>query len=129
MRFIKFLGVGGVATLIQYGILILLVEVFQASALVGSTIGYIVSGIFNYTLNYYFTFNSTARHAHAATRFVAVAIVGLALNSSLIFLLTDLLAVFYIAAQIIATGAVVVWNFIAHKHWTYRSIRDHGYDV
>ena len=95
----------------------------------GSTIGYIVSGIFNYTLNYYFTFNSTARHAHAATRFVAVAIVGLALNSSLIFLLTDLLAVFYIAAQIIATGAVVVWNFIAHKHWTYRSIRDHGYDV
>jgi putative flippase GtrA len=129
MRFIKFLGVGGAATLIQYGILIGMVELFQSSALVGSTVGYIVSGIFNYTLNYYFTFTSTAKHGHAASRFIVVAAVGLALNSSLVFLLTDLLSVYYIVSQIVATGVVVIWNFIAHKHWTYRSIKDHGCDV
>lgn len=125
MRFIKFLGVGGAATLIQYGILIAMVEIFQASAVVGSTVGYIVSGIFNYTLNYYFTFSSTARHGPAAARFVIVAVIGLALNSSLVFLFSEVLAVFYIAAQVIATAVVVIWNFVAHKHWTYRSIKDH----
>jgi putative flippase GtrA len=129
MRFIKFLGVGGAATLIQYGILIAMVELFQASALVGSTVGYLVSGIFNYTLNYYFTFTSTAGHGHAVTRFVIVAMVGLALNSGLVFLFTDVLAVFYITAQVVATGVVVIWNFIAHKHWTYRSIKDDRCDV
>jgi len=129
MRFIKFLGVGGAATLIQYGILIAMVELFQSSALVGSTVGYLVSGVFNYTLNYYFTFTSTAGHGLAVTRFVIVAVVGLALNSGLVFLLTDMLAVFYITAQVIATAAVVIWNFIAHKHWTYRSAKDDGCDV
>ncbi|MFL1453584.1 GtrA family protein [Marinobacter sp. GN3S48] len=125
MKFIKFLGVGGAATLIQYGILIALVEGVQASAVVGSTIGYIVSGIFNYTLNYYFTFSSTAKHRMAAIRFVIVAIIGLALNSSLVYLLTDVFSMFYIAAQVFATGVVVIWNFVAHKNWTYHSIKDH----
>jgi putative flippase GtrA len=129
MSFIKFLGVGGAATLIQYGILIAMVELFQSSALVGSTVGYLISGIFNYTLNYYFTFTSTARHGVAATRFVIVAAVGLGLNSGLVFLLTDVLAVFYITAQVVATAAVVMWNFIAHKHWTYRSVKDDRCDV
>lgn len=125
MKFIKFLGVGGAATLIQYGILIALVENFQASAVIGSTIGYVVSGVFNYTLNYYFTFLSQARHSLAAARFLIVALVGLALNSSLVFLLADILAVYYLAAQIAATVVVVIWNFLAHKHWTYRSIKEH----
>jgi putative flippase GtrA len=129
MRFIKFLGVGGAATLIQYGILISMVELFETSALAGSTVGYLVSGVFNYTLNYYFTFTSSAKHGLAATRFIIVAAVGLALNSSLIFLLTDVLAVFYITAQVAATAVVVIWNFIAHKHWTYRSVKDDGCDV
>lgn len=124
MKFIKFLGVGGAATLIQYGILIALVEIFQASAVIGSTIGYVISGVFNYTLNYYFTFSSQARHSLAAARFLIVALVGLALNSSLVFLLADILAVYYLAAQIAATVVVVIWNFLAHKHWTYRSIEE-----
>lgn len=129
MRFAKFLGVGGVATLMQYGILIAMVELLSASAFVASTIGYLVSGIFNYTLNYYFTFTSSAKHGLAATRFIIVAVIGLALNSSLVFLLTDVISVFYITAQVIATAVVVIWNFIAHKHWTYRSVKDDGCDV
>ncbi len=72
MKFIKFLGVGSFATVIQYGILVLLVETGLAVALTASTIGYIVSSAFNYTLNYYFTFRSEARHQAAALKFSVV---------------------------------------------------------
>lgn len=125
MKFIKFLGVGGAATLIQYGILIALVEGLQTNAVVASTVGYVISGIFNYTLNYYFTFSSEARHTLAAAKFIIVALIGLALNSSLVYLLADILEVYYIAAQIVATLVVVIWNYVGHKHWTYSSIKEH----
>lgn len=121
MNFIKFLGVGGAATLLQYTILILLVEFDLAIPVVASAVGYALSSIFNYTLNYYLTFGSTAQHHVAATKFVAVAVVGLGINSGLIYLLNDVLSLHYIFAQILSTITVLLWNFFIHKHWTYTS--------
>lgn len=122
MKFFKFLGVGGVATAIQYGILIVLVETGLAVAFIASTIGYIVSGAFNYTLNYYFTFQSSASHKSAAVKFAIVALIGLGINSALVFLMTEVGSIYYLVAQIIATVAVLLWNFTAHQFWTYKSV-------
>lgn len=122
MKFFKFLGVGGVATAIQYGILILLVETGLAIAVVASTIGYIISGVLNYTLNYYYTFQSEAKHHSAVVKFIVVAAVGLGINSALVFLLTEVVSLYYLVAQIIATVAVLLWNFTAHLFWTYKSV-------
>lgn len=122
MHFVKFVGVGGVATLLQYAILILLVETSVAVPAVASTIGFIISGMCNYLLNYYFTFGSSAKHQIAAAKFVMVASAGLTLNTTVVYLLTEKLAIYYIFAQILATLIVLLWNFFAHKHWTYKSV-------
>lgn len=122
MKFIKFLGVGGTATAIHYVLLILLVEFSDIAPVIGSTLGYIVSGIVNYTLNYYFTFDSREKHGLAAPKFAVVAGIGLAINGGIVYLLTEVLTVYYVLAQIIATAIVLMWNFFVHKHWTYRSV-------
>jgi putative flippase GtrA len=124
MKFIKFLGVGGAATAIQYGILMLLVELASVTPVVASTVGYIVSGLVNYTLNYHFTFGSSARHGVAGSKFIVVALVGLLINSSIVFLMNELGGLHYMASQVIATVCALVWNFTAHKCWTYRSAKD-----
>lgn len=121
MKFIKFLGVGGLATAIQYGILILLVETNLALPVVASSIGYLVSSIANYLLNYYFTFSSSASHSLAIVKFLVVALIGLLINSLLIYVMTEMISIYYIIAQIVATLAVLIWNFFAHKYWTYKS--------
>lgn len=121
MSFLKFLGVGGTATLLQYIILILLVEAGSAAPVVASTIGFVISCMYNYLLNYYFTFGSKAKHHIAAVKFATVAIIALAINSTMLYLLTEKFSFYYLFAQLASTTAVLLWNFFAHKHWTYKS--------
>lgn len=121
MNFVKFLGVGGTATAIHYAILILLVELDLTTAAVASAIGYTLSSIANYLLNYYFTFSSKADHGVAGLKFMIVAGAGLTINTSLVYLMTETANFYYLAAQLIATFIVLLWNYYIHKIWTYKS--------
>lgn len=117
----RFLGVGALATLTQYLILISLVEFFSISPVPASAIGFALSAIFNYSANYYFTFSSKEPHAIAGLKFTVVASIGLVLNTVSMYLLVDLLALQYLIAQILSTGIVLFWNFFANRHWTYKA--------
>lgn len=119
MKFIKFLGVGGVATAIQYLLLMLMVEMYSQNAVQASVIAYLVSSIFNYLLNYYFTFSSAADHFVALSRFSVVVIIGLGVNGAIMYLLVERYEIYYLFSQIGATIIVLFWNFLAHQYWTY----------
>lgn len=120
MYFIKFLGIGAIATIIQYIIFIVLVEFSSLTVVLASGLGYGISSIFNYLMNYHYTFSSGAKHKVAALKFTLVALVGLSLNSLLMYLLVELFNVHYIISQIMVTGIILVVNFFAHKLWTYK---------
>jgi putative flippase GtrA len=118
-RFVRFLIVGGIATLIQYIVLIFTVERWHWNAVVASSFGYVLSTVANYLLNYYFTFQSDHQHGVAATRFAIVAVAGFALNALLMELLTAKLRVPYVIAQILATVGTLAWNYWANSKWTF----------
>lgn len=119
-QFIRFCGVGVVATTLQYVILIALTELAHVDAIAASAIGFILSAAANFVLNYYFTFASKQVHHVAAIRFAAVSGFGLALNTLLMFVGTSVLEMHYLPAQVVATVVVLVWTFSAHRIWTYR---------
>lgn len=121
MYFIKFLGIGAIATIIQYIIFIVLVEFSSLTIVLASALGYGISSIFNYLMNYHYTFSSDAKHKVAALKFTLVALVGLSLNSLLMYLLVELFNMYYIISQIIVTGIILVVNFFAHKLWTFQT--------
>ena len=121
LQFTKFIGVGALATIIHYAILIMLVESGHTGAVTASTIGYVISGIINYLLNYYFTFDSQEKHSHAALKFSLVAGAGLALNSLIMYLAIELADMYYLLGQVLATLIVLFWNYLANRHWTYQS--------
>ncbi len=121
MNFIKFIGVGGIATAIQYVLLILLVEVTSASVVLLSAIAFTVSAIFNYLMNYYFTFESDAKHGVASIKFVVVASCGLMFNTGIMHLMVEIQNIHYLVSQITATIVVLFWNFFIHKYWTYNT--------
>ena len=57
-QFGKFLLVGGFATALQYAVLAVLVQTAGIDPVLASSIGYLVSALANYELNYRLTFRS-----------------------------------------------------------------------
>lgn len=122
MEIIKFLIVGGSATALQYGLLIVFVQFADLNPVVATSIAYAISSVYNYLLNYYATFKSDASHRTAATKFAVVAGSGLLINAGIIAGLTKL-GLHYLIAQVAATVVILVWNFIVHKYWTYKDTK------
>ena len=113
---------GAIATEIQYLVLLFLVEAVGLDPVVSSSVGYITSAALNYGLNHRFTFGGTASHVQALPRFLLVSSSGLLVNAAVIGLAHDILRLHYLLAQMAATGAVFLWNFLGSRFWSFRTM-------
>lgn len=124
-QFIRFALVGLGGTAVHYGLLLLLVELASLTALYASMLGALAGAVVNYFLNYRFTFASTAKHRKTMPKFFFLAGLGLSLNALLMWwLLTWPLFSwqwYYLAAQIMVTALILLFNFFANRFWTFRS--------
>ena len=118
-RFGRFLGVGLLATLVQYMVLVAGVELLGAWPVRASAAGFALGAVLNYLLNRSYTFRSQVPHARGALRFVVVVAIGLAANVLFMWLLTGYLGLNYLVSQVLVTGIVMLWNFAAHALWTF----------
>ncbi|WOX06157.1 GtrA family protein [Microbulbifer pacificus] len=117
-RAVRFAAVGGVATAVQYLLLVALVELAAVGEVVSSALAFGLAAVFNYLLNFHLTFGGGSRHWQALPKFVVVAALGLATNTLCFSLALPLLP--YLLAQLIATLVTLVGNFILHQYWIYR---------
>lgn len=118
-RFFRFTGVGAIGTAAHYLTLFALVDFFGANAIAASSTGYLVGGVTNYLLNYYFTFRSDKPHVETAFKFFTIAFVGFFLNAGAMWLFTEMITLHYLLAQLVATALVLLWNFVANDRWTF----------
>lgn len=119
-KFISFVFVGGFATGLQYAILVGCVQLFSMSPTWASSLGFAISSIFNYTLNYYFTFRSSTKHIEAVAKFAVISATGLVLNGAIMEAGITLLDWHYVLVQIVATIIVMFWNFLGNHLWSFR---------
>lgn len=117
-RFVRFSLAGGVATAIQYALLILCVRGFGMAPTAASSSGFVLSAGVNYLLNYRFTFRSDRPHGPAVMKFGLLAGTGLLVNAAIMQLMTGA-GVHYLVAQVCATGVVLLWNFAGNSLWTF----------
>lgn len=117
-RFVRFAAVGGIATAIQYALLVLLVSGWGMAPTPASSIGFALSAIVNYILNYRYTFRSNRAHGPAAAKFGALAGAGLLINAAIMHRVVAA-GVPYLLAQVCATAVVLFWNFIGNSLWTF----------
>lgn len=120
-KFTSFVLVGLIATAIHYGVLILLVQAFDVSPTLATTMGFLVSVVANYALNYTLTFNSDKPHLEAAGKFVIVSSVGLLGNAAIMQFGTAVMAWPYLLVQLGATGVILFWNFFGNYLWSFRA--------
>ncbi len=118
-QFIIYTGIGAIGTTGHYVTLILLVQVIHTNPVIATTIGFAIGALINYALNYRLTFNSNKRHREALTKFFSVASLGAIINTAIMTVGINLLALHYLVIQVIATCFVLTLNFTANKYWTF----------
>ncbi|WP_210485513.1 GtrA family protein [Microvirga antarctica] len=118
-QFAAFFGVGLAAAVVHYGLLIGLVEGLAAEPVAATLVGYVAGGLVSYQLNRTHTYDSTRPHREAGWRFALVALVGFLLTWLFMSVFTQWLGAPYLPAQLVTTGIVMLWSFLAHKVWTF----------
>jgi putative flippase GtrA len=118
-RFTRFAAVGGAATAFQYIVLVAGVRELSLAPVAASAIGFALSSVLNYYLNYRMTFRSSRSHVTALPRFLLIAAIGLGANSLVMWALTKAALLGYMQSQLVATTLVLLWNYTANRKWTF----------
>ena len=128
IQFFRYLFVGGFAFVVDYGTLMLLVEVFGFNAKLAAVIAFILGLAVNYILSTLWIFKSSKignRLAEFAA-FALIGVIGLGINELIIWLFDDVIAPrkplsfipedkYYLIGKLVSTAVVFVWNFAARK--------------
>jgi dolichol-phosphate mannosyltransferase len=124
-RFVKFCLVGASGVLVNMGLLWLLTEFAGLFYLVSAAISIESSIISNFMLNDVFTFpDRRARGVKNLLRrllkFNIVSLAGLGINMAVLWLLTDILGVYYLLSNLCGIALATLWNYIVNFWWTWK---------
>lgn len=116
-QLIRYTFVGGVAFVVDYGLLFCLTEFAGLHYLWSAAVAFVAGLAVNYTLSLLLVF-TTHRLQNAWIEFAIFAligVVGLGLNEGIIYVVADILGAHYMLAKIVSTILVFFWNFFARK--------------
>ncbi|MCI1665654.1 MAG: GtrA family protein [Atopobiaceae bacterium] len=121
-QFLKFGVVGVIAFAIDYGILMLLTQIFGMDAVVAAAISFTVSVIFNYvaSMRFVFTHRQDLSKRKEFVIFVILSVIGLGINEVCMWAGVATLgdsALMITISKLFATFIVMIWNFFNRKKW------------
>ena len=117
-QLIKFGLVGGIAFLIDYGIMVLLTEVFKIPSLISAAVSFTVSVIFNYIASVKWVFDVDKEKNGKAKElivFIILSVIGLGINELIMWIMDKQFGIYYMISKIVATIVVMCYNFITRK--------------
>ena len=113
-QIMRFGIVGVICTGIDYILLYLIAK--HCDYLLASAISYIISTMINYILSMKYVFVSkNESKIKEIYIFMALSFIGLLLTELFMYLFTELFMLYYMLSKIIATIAVLLFNFITRK--------------
>lgn len=113
---IRFLIVGGGCFLLEYILLYVLTEYMHIGYLVSSAIAFTVSLLVNYILCLLVVFNVKHQSSLEIGLFIITSLIGLILNQGVMWFLVEIIAWWYMFAKVIASGIVMIWNYITKRY-------------
>ena len=113
----KFSIVGVINTIIDFGILNLLVQVFGWPVIWANTVSFSVAVTNSFFMNKYWTFDERVGKLHLQFGgFIIVALVGLGLSDLSVYYFNETMGLHYNWAKFISIFVVFAWNFLASKY-------------
>ena len=117
----RYFAVALIGYVIDFGLLVICKEVFGLHYLLAAIIGFVAGLTVLYILSGKYVFGTPKLKSRVAEfgAFAAIGVVGLALLTVLMWLLTDFAKFNYLISKIAATIVVYLWNFFARKALYY----------
>lgn len=121
LQFFRYAFVGGIATIVDW-----LVQYFVTLRgvhyLLSAVLAFVVGLICNFSLSKLFVFKGqTAKVGFIAEllSYGTIGLVGLVLTMILMYIITDILGIYFMIGKIVATFIVLFWNYISRKILLY----------
>lgn len=119
-RVFKFVCVGILNTLLNWIIFIFLNDK-GVYYIISNIIAYTIATVHSYLWNYMWVFKyKGSNQKETASKFVILNLMGLSINTLIMFILVDKINISKIVAIIITTAIVMVFNYILNKIWVFR---------
>jgi putative flippase GtrA len=116
----RFLLSGGSATLLHYSVMAFLIFL-STDPVYATAIGALCGAVFNYALQYHYTFKSRNSHLYTISIYSVAAGVALLSNSLLFILFYDFLHRGVLLSQLITTAIVTIQNYLIYKYVIFSS--------
>jgi putative flippase GtrA len=140
-RFFKFLVVGFIGAIVDFGVANLFVHVLKAPLVIAGTISFIFAILSNFTLNRYWTYpDSRSKPIHRQLiQFAVVSVAGLIIRVPILIIFEPILNRLFsnipftipifspdvLADNVTLAIAVIIvmfWNFFVNRYWTYSDV-------
>lgn len=123
LQFFRYLFVGGIATVADWGVLFLLTEFAHIYFLISTLIAFFAGLATNFVLSKQLVFKANEAKVSPLMEFLSYAIigvVGLGITELIMILFTSCWNFHYMLSKCIATIVVLFWNYAARKYILYK---------
>lgn len=120
-KLIRFALVGTGGLIIDFSITWIFKEIFFLQPLYANAIGFCIAVVSNYSFNKIWTFQSETKNIlNQFFKFLAISMIGLFLNTSILWSLQYLNNMRFYFNKGLATALVVLWNYFANSRITFK---------
>jgi len=122
IKIFRFGIVGLTGMVLDFAITWVLKEKLTINKYIANIMGFVVAAINNFYINYIWTFNASSTNMQLDfVKFFVFALIGLALNSALLFLFHEKYKVHFYLAKALAIICVFAWNFTTNYFFNFHS--------
>ena len=120
-KLLKFGIVGCSGMIIDFGATYLCKEILKINKFLSNGIGFILAATSNYFINRIWTFDSQTEDIGIQyAQFMTVSVIGLGINSLVLYLLNEKLKWNFYFSKVIAIAITTIWNFFANLLFTFK---------
>ena len=123
IQLFRYTLVGGLAFVVDFGLLFFLTEYVCLHYLISATISFLAGLLVNYVISTQWIFRDS-KIKNKKVEFILfglIGVIGLILNNVLIYLFTDVVGLYYMLSKLVTAIIVYMWNFLGRRYFLFNA--------
>ena len=123
IQLFRYTLVGGLAFVVDFGLLFFLTEYVRLHYLISATISFLAGLLVNYVISTQWIFrDSNIKNKKVEfILFGLIGVIGIILNNVIIYLFTDVVGLYYMLSKLVTAIIVYMWNFLGRRYFLFNA--------